>query len=56
MNEIEFTVVVLVILGMFGCLIITDICKYTYSYMKYQKLSFIEAIKQTIKDYIGTQY
>lgn len=56
MGEIEFIVVVLVILSMFGCLVIADICKYTHSYMKYQKLSFKEAIKQTIKDYIGTQY
>ena len=56
MGEVEFIVVVLVIFGMFGWLIITDICKYTHAYMKYQKLSFKEAIKQTIKDYIGTQY
>ena len=56
MSEVEFIVVVLVILSMFGGLVIADVCKYTYSYMKYQKLSFKEAIKQTIKDYIGTQY
>lgn len=56
MGELEFVVVVLVILSMFSGLLIADICKYTYSYMKYQKLSFKEAIKQTIKDYIGTQY
>lgn len=41
---------------MFGVLVIIDVCQYTYWYIKYQKLTFKDAIKQAINEYIGTQY
>lgn len=56
MCDLDFIVIVSIILIMFGCLVFTDICRYTYYYMKYQKLSIKEAIKQIINDYISTQY